>query len=103
MTNKKMPTENNTPKTFAEFGLSFEEDTECVTCNNGSCHNNVTSRKDGKEYNVHISVNYDTNEYWISASENSSSESSNDIYESFPTEEEAVKFVCANFDWFKCF
>jgi len=95
--------ENKTPKTFAEFGLTFEEDADCITCHVGSCHNNVTSRKDGKEYNVHISVDYDTNEYWISASDNSTSDSDSDIFESFENEESAVQFVCANFDWFKCF
>ena len=95
--------EKKLPKTFAEFGLTFEEDASCITCDAGSCHNNVTSKKDGNEYNVHISVNYETKSYWITAINNSSSSSKTDLIENFTIEEDAVKFVCENFDWFKCF
>ena len=96
-------TNNKAPRTFADFGLTFIEDKDCVTCNTGSCHNNVTSKEDGKEYNVHISINYDNNTYWIHATENSSTESTGDIFAQFDKEEDAVKFVCKNFSWFKCF
>lgn len=95
--------ENKTPKTFADFGLKFIPDVECITCNTGSCHNNVVSRIDGKEYNVHITINYDTNEYFVISQENASSDSAFDTFEIFKKEEDAVKFVCDRFDWFKCF
>lgn len=94
---------NQTPKSFKDFGLTFIPNEECITCNTGSCHNNVTSKKDGREYNVHITVNFDSNEYYIAASENASAESSYDLFEIFPSEEKAVKFICERFDWFNCF
>jgi hypothetical protein len=94
---------NNTPKTFKDFGLEFIPNEDCITCNTGSCHNNATSRIDGKEYNVHITVNYDENEYYVIAAENGSTDSPFDIFEIFQKEEDAVKFVCDRFNWFKCF
>ncbi|MCD8438292.1 hypothetical protein LNI95_11520 [Tenacibaculum dicentrarchi] len=95
--------ENKIPKTFEDFGLKFKPNEDCITCNTGSCHNNVTSKKDGKEYNVHITVNFDSSEYYIMASENASAESSFDIFEIFKEEAKAVKFVCDRFNWFNCF
>lgn len=89
-------TENNneTQKTFEDFGLTFQPNKECITCNTGSCHNNVTSRIDGKDYNVHMTVDYDTKEFYVIASENASSEPSFDMFEVFKKEQDAVKFVC---------
>ena len=92
-----------TPKTFEEFGLTFIPNEDCITCNLGSCHNNVTSRIDGKEYNVHITVNYDDNDFYVTATESGSVDSPYDVFEIFREESEAVKFVCDRFDWFKCF
>ena len=90
-------------KTFKDFGLTFEFDPDCMTCSDGSCHNNVTSKKDGKEYNVHISTDRDFSYFSIYATEQSNTDSSSTIEEQFDKEEDAVKFVCENFEWFKCF
>ncbi|WP_322549133.1 hypothetical protein [Flavobacterium psychraquaticum] len=94
---------DKTPKTFEDFGLTFIPNKDCITCNTGSCHNNVVSRIDGKEYNVHITVDYDNKDYFVMASESASSESNFDIFEIFKKEEDAVKFVCDRFNWFNCF
>lgn len=98
-----MAGENNTPKTFEDFGLKFVPNEDCITCNTGSCHNNVVSKSDGKEYNVHITVNYDEDQYFVIASENGSTDSPFDVFEIFKKEEEAVQFVCDRFEWFACF
>ena len=89
-------------KTFKDFGLSFEFDPTCLTCQDGNCHNNVTSIKDGREYNVHISTNRKFSIFHINATEQSNTDGQSNIEESFTDEAEAVKFVCENFDWFKC-
>jgi len=91
------------PKTFKEFGLKFEFDENCLTCSDGSCHNIVTSKHDGKEYNVHIATDREGSFYSISAFEQANTSSDDDISQTFYDEEEAVKFVCATFEWFKCF
>jgi hypothetical protein len=90
-------------KTFEEFGLKFEYDSDCITCTDGSCHNNVISKKDGKEYNVHISMNSSKTLFTIHATQEANTESNSTIDIEFTDESEAVKFVCENFDWFKCF
>ena len=94
---------NKTPQTFKDFGLEFTPNKECITCNSGSCHNNVSSKIDGKEYNVHITIDYDEKAYYVYATENSSTLSPNDVFERFKKEEDAVKYICDRFDWFKCF
>lgn len=96
--------ENNTvPKTFKEIGIIFEEDKECQTCSDGSCHNTTTSKINNKEYNVHISTNFETNDFQIHASIDFNTSSDDDISEYFEREEEAVKFVCTTFNGFGCF
>lgn len=92
-----------TQKTFKDFGLTFEFDETCATCFEGNCHNKVTSKKDGKEYNVHISTNKEFTKFAIYATETTNVDDSNSIEKDFDNEEEAVKFVCDNFEWFKCF
>lgn len=88
-------------KTFEDFGLTFNFDPYCMTCSEGNCHNIVTSKQDGREYHVHISTDREFTVFNIQASENSTTEPVIDV--SFEKEEEAVEFVCKNFEWFKCF
>lgn len=89
-------------KTFEELGLTFDFDEDCATCQDGSCHNIVTAKNDGREYSVHISTNTERNNFEIFAVETASTGDSL-IEESFENEEEAVKFVCDTFNGFKCF
>lgn len=93
---------NMEQKTFKDFGLSFEFDPTCLTCQQGNCHNNVTSKKDGKEYNVHISTNREFSIFNIYATEQMNTDSETTIEETFTDESKAVRFVCENFDWFRC-
>ena len=88
-------------KTFKDFGLTFEFDPDCMSCTEGNCHNNVVSKKDGRDYIVHISTNREFTVFTVQASENSNTAPV--IDEFFDNEENAVKFVCENFEWFKCF
>ena len=87
-------------KTFNELGISFQQSTDCLSCDGMSCHNNVT-HKNGDEYNVHIQTN-DEETFDITANLSSSTASSFDIEEHNLTEIQAVKFICDNFNWFKC-
>jgi len=90
-------------KTFEEFGLTFSESSGCVTCRDMSCHNNVPSTINGREYNVHISMNSDKTDFKVHAVENSNVTSESDIEANFSNETDAVAFVCKNFEWFNCF
>ena len=89
-------------KTFEELGLTFEFDTDCATCNDGSCHNISTSKLNGEEYSVHISTNQNKDNFIIHAYPLSDIDDS-EINELFDDEEEAVKFVCGTFNGFQCF
>jgi len=90
-------------KTFEQLGLVFTKDSGCMTCRDLSCHNNVPSTFNGREYNVHISMNSEKTDFHVHASENSNTNSPSDINATFNKELDAVGFVCKNFDWFKCF
>jgi hypothetical protein len=90
-------------KTFEQLGLVFTEESECATCRDMSCHNNVPSTFNGREYNVHISMNSQKTDFYVHASESSNTTSTSDIGASFDKEKDAVAFVCKNFVWFKCF
>jgi hypothetical protein len=89
--------------TFAEIGLTFNFDSECVTCKDGNCHNVATCKKDGQDYNVHVSTNQDYTDINIYASCSSSNDSVGNIDKDFSSEKEAVNFLCQTFDSFKCF
>jgi hypothetical protein len=90
-------------KTFEELGLIFTGESDCITCRDLSCHNNVPSTFNRREYNVHISMNSEKSDFYVHASESSNTDNSHDITASFAKEHDAVAFVCKNFDWFKCF
>ncbi len=90
-------------KTFKDYGLVFEEDTKCSTCKDGGCHTNVTSLRDGREYNVHISINASETAYSIYATESANTFDATTIDKTFSSESEAVKFLCESFERFKCF
>ncbi len=94
---------NKQPKTFADFGLIFSEGSGCITCRDMSCHNNVTSTFNNREYNVHISKNPSDTDFRVHASESANTESGYDIIADFDNETDAVLFVCKVFTWFKCF
>ena len=89
-------------KTFEELGLVFTEGSGCMTCRDMSCHNNVPSVFNGREYNVHISMNPGKTDFMVHATENSNVASSSDLVANFNNEKDAVAFVCKNFVWFKC-
>lgn len=88
-------------KTFSELGISFQQTSSCYTCDGESCHNNVT-HKNGEDYNVHISTR-DHIMFNVSATPNSNTASPLDIDKNNISEQEAVKLICDNFNWFKCF
>ncbi len=90
-------------KTFEQLGLDFTGDSDCVTCRDLSCHNNVVATFNGLEYNVHISMNSEKTDFCVHASETSNTDTPSDIHARFDKEQDAVAFVCTNFDWFKCF
>ncbi len=90
-------------KTFKELGLDFSKGSGCHTCRDMSCHNNVPSSSNGREYNVHISMNPAKTKFRVHATENSTTFSNSDIEANFENELDAVSFVCKNFEWFKCF
>lgn len=90
-------------KTFKELNISFQPSSDCVTCNGLSCHNTV-DHKNGNEYNIHISTTDEERGFYdITASDNSTTSSEGDILKENLTEEQVVKFICDNFNWFKCF
>lgn len=92
-----------TYKTFKELGVSFQKSTGCLTCTGLSCHRNIL-HKNGTEYNVHISTDHEDSGYYnIHATVNASTSNSDDIIEISIPEESAVKLICENFTWFKCF
>jgi len=88
-------------KTFLELGISFQQTTDCLTCDGLSCHNNVI-HTNGKEYNVHISTDEDETFFNIQANLSSSISSKFDIEEHNLSEMQAVKYICDKFNWFKC-
>ena len=90
------------PKTFKQLGLVFTKKAKCVTCLNMSCHNNVPSTFNNRDYNVHISMNSAKTHFRIHASESANVESSYDIEANFNKELDAVAFVCKTFQWFRC-
>ncbi len=90
-------------KSFEELGLTFSEGTGCYTCQELSCHNTVPSISNGRDYQVHISMNEAKTDFKVHATENASSSGSSDIEANFTNELDAVAFVCQNFEWFKCF
>ena len=89
--------------TFSELGISFQQTSNCVTCDGLSCHKTVQHKTNGLEYNVHISTLENSGQFCIDATLSSNTSSPHDIHESSLTEEQAVKFICDNFDGFKCF
>ena len=88
-------------KTFKDFGLTFSPDENCITCIRGRCHNTVTKYSNNEEYHVFIST-YEGSNYYEIISTNINN-SSDEIVAFYTNEEEAVKYVCDNFNWFKCF
>ena len=89
-------------KTFAELGIFFEPTTNCITCGDFSCHANAKHKKNGKDYNVHISP-LNKNTYTITATLSANSSSDLDIEKENLTETEAVNFIQDNFYWEGCF
>lgn len=94
---------NSNFTTFEEMGVVFTEGSGCHTCQDNSCHNTVPHKKNNEDYHVHISTDIDRTKFRIFASTQSSSNTDDEISEEFSEENKAVKFVCENFDWFKCF
>lgn len=94
---------NNNYKTFKEMGVEFTEGSGCHTCYDNSCHNTVPRKPNGEEYNVHISTNPDRTLFRISASTQVNTNTDDEIAKEFSNENDAVKFICENFEWFKCF
>lgn len=92
-----------TPKTFKELGLTFEFDTNCLTCNEGNCHNIVNSTKNNIEYSVHISTDREFSFFRIYATESSNTDSDLNIEQYFTEEIKAVEFINVEFNGFKCF
>jgi hypothetical protein len=94
---------NNKFNTFEEMGIVFTNGSGCVTCDDNSCHNIVPNKKNQEEYHVHISTNIERTIFKIFASTVSNSCTLDEISEEFIIEKDAVKFICDNFVWFKCF
>jgi hypothetical protein len=93
----------NNYKTFKEIGVEFTEGSGCYTCFDNSCHNTVPKKSNGVEYNVHISTNNERTLFRISATTNVNSITEDELTEEFQKENDAVKYICENFEWFKCF
>jgi|SRR5690606_4797453 len=93
------------PKTFADLGLVFSTESGCVTCRGEdmSCHNNVTSKIDGLDYNLHISKNSSDTVFKVNATISPSVDSPSDSELVFTDEEEAVTHICKTYNGFKCF
>ena len=89
--------------TFAELGLSFNFDSDCVTCKDGNCHNIATCKKDGQDYNVHISTNQEYTDINIYATCSASNDSIDNVDMDFTSELDAVRFICETFNGFRCF
>lgn len=89
-------------ETFKDLGLVFDSKGNCAGCLTENCSNNVESKKDGKEYCVHISTNKKKTIFRIHANETANTSGGTDLVEDFTTEKRAVKFVCDNFHGFKC-
>lgn len=87
-------------KTFEDLGLTLTENEDCITCHEGNCHANKLSVKDGYEYNVHISLNTEQNEVYITVCHLDGTEKYSKYFE---TEEDAVKFILSEFPDFRCF
>lgn len=98
---QKVKHKEMTYKTFEELGISFKQSSSCYSCDGESCHNNV-NHKNGVEYNVHVSTK-DKQIFNIHATQNSNTSDASDIDEPNLTELEAVKYLCDNFNWFRCF
>ncbi|MGQ2984845.1 hypothetical protein [Flavobacterium sp.] len=91
-------------KTFEELGLTFNFESDCATCNDGSCHNTSASKIDGQEYFVHISTNKNKDSFYINASLlNANTDDNSEVFEYFDDEGKAVQYLCQNFEGFKCF
>jgi hypothetical protein len=90
-------------KTFEEMGIKFTTEGDCKGCLNDRCFNTVPSTFDDSEYHVHISTNAYRTHFHIHCNINSSTDSKSDIEADFNVEHAAVRFVCKNFNWFKCF
>lgn len=88
-------------KTFKDLGLEFKANSDCVTCDGYSCHNNLIHKITGKEYNVHISIDTENDHYSIYATLNSTSDF--EIEENFDNENEAVNYLLENFENINCF
>jgi len=88
--------------TFSELGLTFEEDTKCVTCDNGHCHSTVYGKNNEKEYNVHIQTDRQFSFFTIDARVLPFYDDEDNIFVEFTDENEAVKFVLDKFPGFKC-
>ena len=94
---------NEIPTTFADLGIIFSNNPNCKICENDSCHNNVKSKKNEREYNVHIQADFEKSIFWINAAASPSVDSPSDIHGKFEKEQDAVRFLLNNFEAFKCF
>jgi hypothetical protein len=88
-------------KTFKDFGLVFVQDESCYTCFRGTCQNTVYKYSNNEEYTVQILAEPSNSYYAITAT--NLHDPSEEIFMNFFDEEQAVKYVCDNFNWFKCF
>jgi hypothetical protein len=93
---------NEQEKTFEKLDIRFENADGCLTCGGNDCHNNVSSKRNGIEYNVHIAADFMNNVFKITANENPNTFSKDDIDEIFDNEHDAVDFLCKNFERFTC-
>ena len=89
-------------KTLESIHIYFEGNVACYTCNDDACWANVTNKKNGEEYCVHISTNDQRSSFTISATLTSNTSSDIDINETFVVESDAVQFILETFDWSKC-
>ena len=92
---------NEQKKTFNKLGIVFTS-SDCMTCTDNTCHNIVFSKRNGVEYCVHITADFERSFFTIMANESANTESRDDIDETFSNEHDAVDFLCKNFERFTC-
>ena len=88
-------------KTLEDFGLVFILSDDCWSCGDYDCHNTTISKKDGQEYNIHIATDSERTNFCLTVT--NIPDTNNAEQMEFMKEEEVVKYLCDNFDAFKCF
>lgn len=89
-------------KTFKDFNLTFELASNCQSCRDGYCSSTAVYSKTGEDFNLSIYTNPTYTDIQIVANSSSNTDSTQDIEVYFDSEEKAVKFLCENFNDFKC-